>query len=136
MVADLLSLPELQGRRDNPAELVGMLLGTGQAIVVARAGAAPEWTAQRFNHTLARSLLRSGRSDAGVAMASFRLGAGLACLPVELLALDMLTEQGEGDPTAWAAGAGMAADTAAQFRPVSETLLDRRLPVWRLAGAC
>ena len=133
-VAELLSLPDLQGRRDNPAELVGMLLGTGQAIVVARPGAAPERTAQRFNHTLARALLRHGRNQAGVAMASFRLGAGLAGLPVELLTLDMLVEQGEDDPAAWAVRAGMAPDSAAQFRSVSETLLERRLPVWRLAG--
>lgn len=135
-VAELLSLPDLEGRRDNPAELVGMLLGTGQAVVVARPGAAPERTAHRFNHALTHALLRSGRSQAGAAMASFRLGAGLACLPVELLVLDMLAEQGQDDPTAWAVRAGMAADSATQFRPVSETLLEKRLPVWRLAGIC
>ena len=133
-VAELLSLSELEGRRDNPAELVGMLLGTGQAVLVARPGAAPERTAQRFNHTLAHALLRSGRSQTGAAMASFRLGAGLACVPVELLALDMVAEQGEDDPTAWAVRAGMAPDSATQFRPVSEALLEKRLPVWRLAG--
>ncbi|MBV9655083.1 MAG: class I SAM-dependent methyltransferase [Acetobacteraceae bacterium] len=136
LVSELLALPDLHGQRDIAAELVGMLLGTGQAVVVARPGAAPERTAQRFNHTLARSLLRGGSNAGGAAMASFRLGAGLAAIPAELLTLDMLMEGGEASPEAWAVQAGMATDTAVQFRSASETLLERRSPVWRLAGLC
>ena len=135
-VSDLLALPDLDGSRDNPAELVGMLIGTGQASVVARAGAPPEAAARRLNHANALAVLRTGRTEGGSAIASFRLGAGLACLPVELLVLDMLAEQGEADPAGWARRAGMADDSAQQFGGVSKTLIEQRLPLWRLAGAC
>jgi SAM-dependent methyltransferase len=135
-VGDLLALPDLEGHRDNPAELVGMLVGTGQAAVVARAGAPPEDTARRLNQAAAHAVLRSGRTEGGTAMASFRLGAGLACVPVEQLTWLMLAEQAGDDPQGWARRAGMSADSAAQFRGVAETLIERRLPLWRAAGLC
>jgi SAM-dependent methyltransferase len=135
-VAELLALPELEGHRNNPAELVGMLLGTGQATILARPGVPAQETARRFNHAAARAVLRSGRTEGGSAMASVRLGAGLACLPVEHLVLDMLFEQADSDPVGWALAAGMTAESATQFRGVSDTFMERRLPLWRMAGVC
>ena len=135
-VAELLALPDLEGHRNNPAELVGMLLGTGQATIVARPGAPTQANARRFNRAAARAVLRSGRTEGGSAMASFRLGAGLACLPVEHLVLDMLADRAEADPESWARTAGMTAESAAQFHGVSENLCERRLPTWQLAGVC
>jgi len=113
-----------------------MLVGTGQAAVVARAGAPPEDTARRLNQAAARAVLRSGRTEGGTAMASFRLGAGLACVPVEQLVWLMLAEQAADNPQDWARRAGMSADSALQFRGVAETLIERRLPLWRAAGLC
>ncbi len=135
-VAELLALPELDGRRDNPAELVGMLLGTRQAAVVARPGAPKHADARRFNHAAARAVLRSGRTEGGSAMASFRLGAGLACQPVEHLMLDMLADEAAADPAGWAIAAGMTSQSAAQFRGISETVIARKRALWQLAGVC
>ena len=40
-VGDLLELPEVEGKRDNPAELVGMLVGVGLAEPALRPGVEP-----------------------------------------------------------------------------------------------
>ena len=40
-VGDLLALPDLEGRRDNPAELIGILVGLDLAEPAARPGAEP-----------------------------------------------------------------------------------------------
>ncbi len=135
-VADLMALPGLPGHRDNPAELVGMLLGTGQATVMARPDAPADDGARRFNHVAARAVLRAGRTEGGSALASFRLGAGLGCLPVEHMVLEMLGDPAGPDAVRWALAAGMPAESAAQFRAVSETLIERRLKIWGLAGVC
>ena len=48
-VGDLLALPDLEGRRDNPAELIGILVGLDLAEPAARPGAEPTPQALRFN---------------------------------------------------------------------------------------
>ena len=59
-VGDLLQLPEVEGKRDNPAELVGILVGSE----LGRAGVAPGRSrrppaAQRFNRVAARRLMQT-----------------------------------------------------------------------------
>ena len=55
-VGDLLALPDLEGRRDNPAELVGILVGLDLAEPAARPGAEPTPQALRFNRVTLANL--------------------------------------------------------------------------------
>ena len=55
-VGDLLALPDLEGRRDNPAELIGMLVGLDLAEPAARPGAEPTPQALRFNRVTLANL--------------------------------------------------------------------------------
>ncbi len=75
-VKDLLALATIDGRRKNPTELVGMLVGTQQAIVVPHPDRSQSDAAIRFNREIARRLGQFDRVVGG-ALASSQLGAGL-----------------------------------------------------------
>jgi SAM-dependent methyltransferase len=89
-IGDLLSLPEHGGKRDNPAELLGMLVGTEQAIVVARPEAGTGDAAARLNASLAGRYGNVANGTWAAALASERLGAGLPAGPLELFAVDRI----------------------------------------------
>ena len=55
-VGDLLAVPDLEGRRDNPAELIGILVGLDLAEPAARPGAEPTPQALRFNRVTLANL--------------------------------------------------------------------------------
>ncbi len=76
-IGDLMSLAGRGGKRDNPAELAGMLVGTSQAMVVARRDADTGEAATRLNNHIAMRVLRGDPSHG--ALASLRLGSGLRC---------------------------------------------------------
>ena len=73
-IGDLLQLPEVEGKRDNPAELVGILVGSELAEPAARPAAPPSAAAQRFNRVAARRLMQTEPISRPVGVASHRLG--------------------------------------------------------------
>ena len=64
-VDDLLTLPGLEGKRDNPAELTGVMVGLGLAEVALRPGAEPSPQAARFNRLMTAELSRTENPGAG-----------------------------------------------------------------------
>ncbi|MGI4745058.1 MAG: class I SAM-dependent methyltransferase [Janthinobacterium lividum] len=111
-VGDLLSTT---GQSGSAVDLVGLLVGSGQAVVVGRPDieADPDSGASRHNRAIAAHILRGDPAQSG--LASIRLGAGLVCDPDTMVAAGRTA----------ATGASRDSDAAAQ---------DRRQPIWRHAG--
>ena len=89
-VGDLLQLPESEGKRDNPAELVGILVGSMSPN--RRHGQAPNRTpeALRFNRVTSMNLSRTENLGRPVAAASYALGTGAPCTLFDLYVIDRL----------------------------------------------
>lgn len=136
-VGELLALPETMARRDNPAELLGILIGTGQAVPVLRPDAPPAPTADALNHILAGAFGTLAQRGTTLALASSRLGAGLPANAVDLF-VHARVQQGEDDSSldAWTASLGDGLEPAAkdQLRQLLERTFNRRLPIFRAAG--
>lgn len=82
-VGDLLDLPGIEGRRrDNPAELVGMLVGSMQAIPVSPTPGTK--TGDALSHAIGARYEADGALNARGALASGVLGAGWPCTVPEL----------------------------------------------------
>lgn len=92
-VGALLALGTREARRDNAAELVGMLIGTAQAMLVARPDAGLGEAAARLNDAIAARLVSGEQGRAG-ALASLRLGAGLRCSGEEHVTTSLLRRFG------------------------------------------
>jgi len=138
-VRDLLALPGLRGRRDNPAELVGMLIGSGQAIpVAARAVSANAGDAaadRRFNTLTLRRLVRPDQLNVGLALADSRLGNGISLRALHVFMHVRLQESGgRAMPARWAEELLPQADGEERARLAA--LLEREIeeadPLWRL----
>jgi SAM-dependent methyltransferase len=136
-VGELLALPETMARRDNPAELLGILIGTGQAVPVLRPDAPPAPTADALNHILAGAFGTLAQRGTTLALASSRLGAGLPANAVDLF-VHARVQQGEDDSSldAWTASLGDGLEPAAkdQLRQLLKRTFNRRLPIFRAAG--
>ena len=68
-VGDLLALPGLVGRRDNPAELVSILIGTNMVEPTTRPMTAPGAAAMRFNTVSTRRMMGKVSPDRPMAAA-------------------------------------------------------------------
>ncbi|WP_052121614.1 class I SAM-dependent methyltransferase [Inquilinus limosus] len=135
-VGDLLALPGVVGKRDNPAELVGMLVGTGQAVTLARPEAEIGEEAARLNSRVAARILQNGDPPHG-ALASLRLGSGLRCGGNDTLATAMIGRFGLDAPVErWAEALGLPpeGEERDRFLREAEETRERRGPVWRHAG--
>jgi SAM-dependent methyltransferase len=136
-VGDLLALPELGGRRDNPAELTGILLGLGQAELALRPAAGPGEAALRFNRAAAEQLVRTEQVAQGVAMASLTLGGGMPATVFDLFVTDRLRRgESEAQFDAWvdAIGGAMNTEGRDKLRDLLARSLQVRIPVLRAAG--
>ncbi|MEA2787810.1 MAG: hypothetical protein QOG73_216 [Acetobacteraceae bacterium] len=132
-VGDLLTLPQIEGRRDNPAELLGMLVGVNLAYPVLRPGADPQPAAQHFNRVAARRLARSESLHRVVGLASHRLGAGVQGTLLDLLVLDRL-ESGQMDVDGLLQWISPVPEDAGRVRDALHLSLQRRMPILRNAG--
>ncbi len=135
-IGELLDLPDVVGRRDNPAELAGMMIGSQQAIPVAplRRMATPEETA--LNRGMARRFEAEDALNARAALASGALGTGLPCSVVEMAAWRRLSAGLPVDPDATAREImpyGDAQDLARMAGTVAEVGTSC-LPLWRASG--
>src|SRR5205814_1538003 len=134
-VRDLLALPDLP-RRDNPGELVGVLVGTNQTMPVLAPAREPDPAVRRFNSVAARRFVRPDNLNTGMALASSGTGAPLPCPMLDLFVATRL-EQGERpDAANWANMLGSSQSTAEQQRLADfiERLIAERMPLWRQLG--
>jgi len=140
-VADLVALPGLVtadgSQTRNPAELVGMLIGSDQAEFVVRPGADAGAGARRTNAATARSLVDVTNLGGGLCAASERLGSGMRCVGLELFLIDRVAAVGGWiDPEPWVAELGpeLPADQAEKLHGMMCKIAEERLPAWRVAG--
>jgi len=136
-VGDLLAIPDLEGRRDNPAELIGMLVGLQLAEPAIRPSAAPSPEAQRLNHVTLTQLSRTETLGRPVAAASHALGAGAPCTVFDLYVIDrLLAGEDETLMDDWVRALGADLDDASRGR-LREALIrsqQTRLPILRAQG--
>jgi SAM-dependent methyltransferase len=134
-VGALLALPGLP-RRDNPGEVVGMLIGSHQALPVVGPAAEPDAGVVRLNHQAAKRFVRPDNLDAGMALAASGTGSPLPCAMLDLFVADRLQTDGVGDAAGWALELGPAQPQHEQdrLRDFIERLLAERAPIWRRLG--
>src|SRR6185312_7401650 len=82
---ELLAMPEVEGSKNNPAELLGILVGMGLAEPVRRAGASPGEAAMRFNRVSTQRFVGARNLGKSAGLASVRVGQ-----PITATVLDML----------------------------------------------
>ena len=135
-VGELLSLAATGGR-DDPRELVGMLVGAGYAVPVARRGLPPHPAAVRLNRLASRWLSHPDTLQRPLAAASVALGGGFPATAIDLFVQDRL-HSGESASALdrWAEGlAGGAPEASkAALRDTLAHSLDARIPLMRAAG--
>ena len=134
-VRDLLALPELP-RRDNPGELIGVLVGTNQAMPVLARAREPDAIVRRFNSAAARHFVRPDNLNTGMALASSGTGAPLPAPMLDLFVATQLQEHEQPDPSGWASTLGSGQSTAEQQRLAAfiERLIAERMRLWRQLG--
>lgn len=143
------TLGELQRRcaphRPTAAELVAVLCGTGRALPVAQADAAPSPACQRFNRVMAQATTPDLADVRRHALASPVLRSGLPCswLELALAVQPELAAQGahgalatEIDATALVQRVlpALPGDALADVVQQATSLLHDRTPVWRQLG--
>lgn len=136
-VGDLLHAPGAVSSRENPAELAGLLVGTRQAVVVARPEAAMTETVRRLNAALAGRYATTQNLNRGAVLASPMLGSGLLCSTPDLYAAGRAMAGDEGrDPEAWVAdlAAGLDEENTARVAEALRRSRDGMLPVLRRLG--
>jgi hypothetical protein len=134
-VKDLLALPGLP-RRDNPGELVGMLVGSNQALPVLPNPADSSDRAFRLNRAAAKYFVHPDMLDLGMALATSGTGSPLACTMLDLFVASRLAT-GAPDPDGWARelGADQPRGEQERLREFIAGVLATRAPVWRRLGA-
>lgn len=132
-VGDLLQLPEVEGRRDNPAELIGVLAGLGFAEPAIRPAAEPGAEAVRFNRLVIEKMVSSDSLARTVGAASFRLGGGMSIPLGDLMVVDSLIQGSKDIEPLMQAYGGRAPDPD-KLREVLERSLRERVPLLRAAG--
>ena len=91
-VYELLALQELP-RHDNPAELVGMLVGTDQALPLLAPPGAPDPRIILFNRLAAKHFVRPGNLNSGIAFAASGTGAPVPCTMLDLFVAARVDEK-------------------------------------------
>lgn len=136
-VGDLLMLADLEGKRDNPSELIGIMVGLNMAEAALRPGAEPVPEASRFNRLVTSELGRTRNSGQEFAAASHMLGTGVRCSLFDLYVLER-TQQGEGeehiDDWIRQIATDMDEEGRGRLREVLTRCLQVRVPVMRVQG--
>lgn len=134
-VGALLGLPDLP-RRDNPGEVVGMLVGSHQALPVIGPATEPDDSVRRLNRAVARRLVRPDNIDTGMALAATGTGSPVPCTMLDLFIADRLQSGAPPDPAAWASelGATQPASEQDRLRGFIERIIAERAPAWRRLG--
>jgi hypothetical protein len=136
-VGDLLAVPLLEGRRDNPAELIGILVGLDLAEPTARPGAEPTPGALRFNRVTSTNLRRTENLGRPIAAASHALGTGAPCTLFDLYVIErMQAGDSEARIDDWVddIGVGLDDEGRGRLREVFAKALRVRLPILHAQG--
>lgn len=136
-VGELLALPEAKGRKDNPAEVAGVLVGTEQAIPLLRPGATQSAQAIALNAALARRVVTPAQAGRGFALCAHAVGGGVpASVPEMHVAQRLLHGEGREAIPAWTAAldSGDDAERTAGIADGLAEILDQRVPLWRALG--
>jgi SAM-dependent methyltransferase len=135
-VRELLALPELP-RHDNPSELVGMLVGTDQALPLLASPGPLDKRVGRFNRLAADRLVRPENLNSGSALAASGTGAPVPCTMLDLFVAAHLEDGQPPDPAAWAAllGSGQPEEEQQRLAAFIGRLIAVRAPLWRRLGA-
>ena len=136
-VGDLLAVPNLEGRRDNPAELIGILVGLDLAEPAVRPGADPTPQALRFNRVALANLRHSENLGRQIAAASYALGTGARCTLFELYVAErMQAGDSEANIDDWVRdiGGNLDAEARGNLRQVFTKAWRVRLPILRAQG--
>jgi hypothetical protein len=133
-VRDLLGLPAVAGSRDNPAELIGLLVGTEQAIPVAGQPSRAD-TAERFNAAALRALTRPANLGATFAMATGGIGSPLPGTVLDsYLCAALKSGPVEARRLAATLAQGKPEDEAERLSQFIERRIAERAPAWRILG--
>jgi SAM-dependent methyltransferase len=132
-VGELLELPEVEGKRDNPAELIGILVGMELAEPAIRPTVPPSDTAVRFNRVTARRFARTETLGRHVGIASHRLGTGLPASMLDLLVLDRVLD-GVTTVESLAASLEVGDEQKGKMMEALDGSLRIRMPILRAAG--
>jgi SAM-dependent methyltransferase len=135
-VGELLELPDLP-RRDNPAEIVGMLVGTDQALPVLAPPVDPDGCAVALNRAAARRFVQPDNIGTSMALATSGTGSPLPCPMLDLFVAAQLAQSPVPEPDGWASrfAAGRPETEKERLRLFIERLLAERAPIWRSLGA-
>jgi len=135
-VRDLLRLPELP-RHDNPSEVVGMLVGTGQAIPMLAPPSPPDPRVRRFNQLAAAAFAQPENLNTGMALGTSGTGSPVPCTMLDLFVAARLEDDQEVRNTAcWAETLGKehSEDERGRLRAFIDRLVVERAPIWRMLG--
>jgi hypothetical protein len=136
-VGALLKAPGAVASRENPAELAGLLVGTRQAMVVARPDAPPTAAALRLNQAIAERLGVTETINRGAALASPMLGGGLPSSAVELfVAGRILAGATEDEAASWLdrLAGGLDEENTRRVAEALDLARDEALPLMRRLG--
>jgi hypothetical protein len=136
-VADLLHAPGAVASRENPAELTGLLVGTRQAVAVARPGAPMGDAARRLNAQLMERFAVTENLNRGTVLASATLGSGLPCNTPDIFAVGRAMAGDDGaDLAGWTAtlGSGLDEENQRRLAEMLERARDQFVPHARTIG--
>jgi hypothetical protein len=132
-VGDLLQLPDLVGRRDNPAELISILIAADMVGPAARPTSGPGIEAMRFNAVSARRMMGRESPDRPVAAACKPTGYPVIT-PLLALALVEFARAGITDVDGLLRAMKTTPEQEADARTSVEACRNRFLPVLKDAG--
>ncbi|MDE2335632.1 MAG: class I SAM-dependent methyltransferase [Rhodospirillales bacterium] len=141
-VGELLSLPALAGHARNPAEVVGMLVGSGQALVLARPGAPMNNVSRHLNALTRARELKPDTMRRVSAMACPALAGGLPTALAHFYVAERFAAAGGIDATdfdteIWARQLAPADTPAEDIAALAKQMADevrRRGKIWRWLG--
>lgn len=132
-VGDLLDLPSVEGKRDNPAELVGILVGMDISEPVLRPDADAHPATLRFNRVTVQRLLGAEPLGRPIAAASHRVGMAVPSTLLDLTVLDR-TLDGQGDPETLVGLMLPMTTDEAKLRDIIGSSIATRLPILHASG--
>ncbi len=132
-VGDLLEIPELVGSRDNPAEMIGILIGLDLAEPAIRRDAAPGEQARAFNRVAAKNYLGTTGLSRGVGLASHRLGGGTMATVLDLMIMTHAMN-GETDIDTLSGYVNAPPEQAEKVREIVRISVEDKQPRLRAAG--
>ncbi|MBS0522964.1 MAG: methyltransferase regulatory domain-containing protein [Proteobacteria bacterium] len=132
-VGELLAL----GGGRNPAELVGVLVGSHQCQIAVRSDGDQPESANRLNRVFGSRVNSIVAGKTPGALASSRLGTGLTAPPLlQFIAARLLSGERESSADAWikALSADVVPEKHDTVRHVVHTAIEQRLPILRRLG--